>query len=341
MWLSVCPCTVMWRSVIVFLLFSSWLTTSGDSSHRSRRPPLQSPKSGITTWIGGSSRTRFPSTSFGTYKTVALGGDKCSPWKYTSKCFNSKDATRFLKKSVNPKTGDKTFTCMPAENVYANASWRIEWILGNGTTWLTPAIRFVSTDRSPPTFNGTLSVAYSSRLVYTDENNNTNSNKTGLRVDKSGLHISSAVRADLVKDVHDVKCILSVCLWTDRISVYNTSDGYIETHVEVDSTAVANLSIIATLDDFVYPLGYPMEYTKKSAYSWPSETSQPQMSMSVFFGILSVYIVLIIGEVYICLKCHYNHKHKSAADVAVEYRGTESDPSVVVSSDLESIEILD
>ncbi|AWV67927.1 m05 protein [Murid betaherpesvirus 1] len=341
MWLSVCPCTVMWRSILVFLMFSSWLTTSGDSPHRSRRP-LQSPKSGITTWIGGSSnRTRFSSASFAKYKTLVLGRHEFSIWKYTSKCFNSKDATRFLKKSVDPKTGDKTFTCMPAENVYVNASWRIEWVLGNGATWLTPAIRFVSTDHSPPTFNGTLSVVYSTRLLYTDEKDGHKLNKTGLRVDKSGLRISSHVRADLVKDVQDVKCILSVCLWTDKISFYNTSDGYVETHVEVDPIAVANLSIISTLDDFVYPIGYPMGYTKKTAYSWPSETPQSQMSTSVFFGIMSVCLVLIMGEVYICLKCYCNHRPKSAADVAVEYRGTECDPSVVVSSDPEIIEILD
>ncbi|AWV68096.1 m05 protein [Murid betaherpesvirus 1] len=330
------------RRLVLSVLILSWcLTTSGESSLRSRRVP-QRPKSGLATWNTANSFKEFRTSSnnpelVANYKKLVLNAKRYSPWKFTSKCFNKKDATRFLKKSADLKSGKTTFTCMPPKSVYVNASWRIEWVLGNWTTWLSPAALFVSSDRSPPTFNGTLPVVHSTRLRYTD--NNDTKTKTGLSIDKSGLHISSHVRADVTKDAQDVRCIMSVCLWTDKTYFYTTSDGFISSYVKADPVAVANLSILETLDDFVYPLDYPYEDRYEDAYRRPS-TSQSTLSMGAFCGILTVEIVLIICiTTYITLQCY--HKCNRNIDVAVEYRRPDCDPSAALSSDSEIIEILE
>ncbi|UNW45233.1 m05 protein [Murid betaherpesvirus 1] len=241
-------------------------------------------------------------------------------WPNLAKCFDTKDATRFLKESVNTKTGEKIFTCMPTISVYANATWSIEWVLGDWTTWLSEISRFMSTEHSPPKFVHTVPGIYWSRMMYIDSNN------TDFKIDKDGALLVSpnVVRDDLAQGV---RCLLRVCLWNDQ-------------DVNFDPVAVTNLSVVEALDDFIYPIEYPVRRgIDKNAYRWPSETKRGEsMSMGTFFGILTAEVVLAI-VVHIAVRYYRNRQQDF--DNTVEYRRSVCDPRPTLSSDPENIEILD
>ncbi|AWV68259.1 m05 protein [Murid betaherpesvirus 1] len=244
-------------------------------------------------------------------------------WPNLAKCFDTKDATRFLKESVNTETGERKFTCMSTISVYANATWSIEWVLGNWTTWLSEISRFMSTEHSPPKFVHTVTGIYWSRMMYIGNESKNND----FRIDKDGglLVSPGVVRDDLAQGV---RCLLRVCLWNDQ-------------DVNVDPVAVANVSVVETLDDFIYPIEYPViRRIDKNAYRWPSETkkAEPIMSMGTFFGILTVEVALAI-VVHIAVRYYRNRQQDF--DNTVEYRRSACDPPPNLSSDPEIIEVLE
>ncbi|AWV68260.1 m06 protein [Murid betaherpesvirus 1] len=198
------------------------------------------------------------------------------------KCFD-KDGVR--QSLVMTTTGENRFSCKIPDNAYVNATWYVEWIVGDIAASVSPVVYFESTTSSSPTSSSpkpydTKRYPFFRRKIVTGVDGFTIDEKTGdISVSRAKASLADSVR-----------CRLRVCLWTKNASILRLPN---------DDPQMKNLSdVLKLLPDYSGPdLSLPDEGSKFDYDAWRqrmrTEMEEPSRRRRQLLLVISVIASLL------------------------------------------------